>query len=390
MGLLNLFRRKKEKKQLEEVVERYESDVLLDSQKADASTIKKYMLEQCEQIAQSVTDYVLAKQEYEELTNYLKDIQIIEGMDEEDHNKVTELATNIVAISKMKNSMSQKVNRLPDSQFLLMDSQKEELPKYMKRLRDNETTRDIMKRDLDYLEGEKMEWTYEKTAISSQQKFLKKLSVFVLVFEALFICSFLITLFAEYTMVSGILLGAVFVIAVIECGILIHMQNNKTEISQCTINYNKAVSVQNSIKIKYINVVNAVDYTLEKFQVRNAAELENRWQLYLEAVKEKERLVQANDDLDYYKGGMVRLLRMYKLYDAAIWPQQAEALSNPKEMVEIKHSLLERRQKVRNRMDSMNHYILESRDKIIELGQKNDLMSAEVTGILDSVNAAVL
>lgn len=386
MGLFHFLKKKKEKKQLEEVAQRYESEVFLENQKTDTVFAKKYMLEQCEEITQSVTDYVAAKQEYDELTKYLKDIQIIEGMDEQDRQKLTDVALNIVTINKAKKSMNEKVNRLQDSQFVLFDNQKEELPKLMKRLRDNENTRDIMKRDMDYLEGEKVEWMYEKTAIKQQQQILKTLSVFVLASEALFIIAFLATMILEYTTASGILLGVVFAVAVIESAVLLKMQNNKTDVLQCTLNYNKAVSIQNSIKIKYINIVNAVEFTCEKYKVRNAAELEKKWQYYLESVKEREKLVQANDDLNYYKSSMVRLLRMYQLYDAGIWPQQAEALANSKEMVEIKHSLLERRQKVRGRMENMNQYIIDSRQKILELGKKNNLMSSEVTGIMDSID----
>lgn len=39
----------------------------------------------------------------------------------------------------------------------------------------------------------------------------------------------------------------------------------------------------NKVKLKYINVANAVDYACEKYHVKSAGELENQWRYYLEA-----------------------------------------------------------------------------------------------------------
>ena len=46
----------------------------------------------------------------------------------------------------------------------------------------------------------------------------------------------------------------------------------------------------------------------------------------------------------------MKLLKKCKLYDSRVWLEQPQALVDQKEMVEIKHDLLVRRQKLRSRI----------------------------------------
>jgi hypothetical protein len=48
---------------------------------------------------------------------------------------------------------------------------------------------------------------------------------------------------------------------------------------------------------------------------------------------------------------MVSILRKYKLFDPLIWLHQARAIYDPKEMVEVRHALILRRQKIRQQLD---------------------------------------
>ena len=60
MGLFHFFRRKKGQKKLDEVAERYESEVLLEDQKKDAAQVKRYLIERCEEMAKEATDMAAA------------------------------------------------------------------------------------------------------------------------------------------------------------------------------------------------------------------------------------------------------------------------------------------------------------------------------------------
>ncbi|MGN0311595.1 MAG: hypothetical protein ACI4CC_02375 [Lachnospiraceae bacterium] len=389
MGLFHFFRRKRGQKKLDEVVERYESEVLLEDQKKDAAQVKRYLIEQCEEMAKEATDMAAAKQEYQSVTSYLTDIQLIESMEQQDRDKLTDTAMNIMNLTQARADMQRKAARIPDPVYNQLDMMKEEVPKAIVRLKENEKRQSVMKRDLDYLEGEKVEWTYEKAAIRDEQKICKRVSTVIFSLEAICVAVFLSLILTDKQEYTSAILIVMLVVAVILCLVLLRIQNNKRDLKQCSVNYNKAVSIQNSIKLKYINIANAVDYAHEKYHVTSGEELEKQWQIYLETVKEREKLEQAQDDLNYYSGALIRLLRRYDLYDAGIWVYQAAALVDRKEMVEVKHALLERRNKIWTKIEGERASILTARSEILSLASQQNMMTAEMRGILDVVDKIV-
>ncbi len=386
MGLFSFIKRRHKNKELMEVSRRYEGEVLFEEQKRNSSDVKRYLVDQCEQLTDAATELSNAKKEYKNITSYLTDIQTIELIEGQDRSKILDSANAIVNLTDARNSMQKKVERLPDSQFYAMDAMKDEILKGAKLLKENEKTQATIKKDLDYLEGEKVEWSYEKLAIKDEQKALTTVikgftgSIFALLILFIYLS------LNDYSKAENVVIVIMLILAALILVCIIRMQNNKMDIKQCTINYNHAVEIQNSIKLKYVLITNAVDYAHERYHVNNAEELEHDYQMYLEAVKEREKLRETDDDLNYYRASLVKTLRLYRLYDAAIWPYQAEALINPKEMVEVKHTLLERRQKLRNRMDGLNQTVIDTRKQVISLSKDHHIYENELTGILDSVD----
>lgn len=383
---LRFFKKRKEKKKLKEVTDRYEADILSSERLKDIDFVKRYVVEQCEQMTKSATELSDLKKEYSTLTSYLTDIQLIETMDEEDHNKLLDIANNIVNLNKAKKDMMETLGKIPDSRYNALDSYEDDIPKAIERLRENEHTQAVMKKDMEYLDGEKIEWAYEKSAINDEQNTLKKFS-FLLI---LLIGSAAIVYFCLMNLYGGEKVHLVLIIALIsgvaECGILWRMQNNKRDILQCNVNYNKAVEIQNSVKLKYVNITNAVDYAHDKYNTKSADDLAADWQKYLEAKKDRERLIEANEDLEYYRNAMVELLRSYNLYDAITWPYQVDALLDPKEMVEVKHAHLEKRQNVRLRMGELIDTVRDTKNVVEKLTTEQNVLNAEVRGIIETVN----
>ncbi|MBQ9341716.1 MAG: hypothetical protein IJT81_05090 [Lachnospiraceae bacterium] len=383
---LRFFKKRKEKKKLKEVTDRYEADILSSERLKDIDFVKRYVVEQCEQMTKSATELSDLKKEYATLTSYLTDIQLIETMDEEDHNKLLDIANNIVNLNKAKKDMMETLGKIPDSRYNAIGSYEDDIPKAIERLRENERTQAVMKKDMEYLDGEKIEWAYEKSAINDEQNTLKKFS-FLLI---LLIGSAAIVYFCLMNLYGGEKVHLALIIALIsgvaECGILWRMQNNKRDILQCNVNYNKAVEIQNSVKLKYVNITNAVDYAHDKYNTKSADDLAADWQKYLEAKKDRERLIEANEDLEYYRNAMVELLRSYNLYDALTWPYQVDALLDPKEMVEVKHAHLEKRQNVRLRMGELIDTVRDTKDVVEKLTTEQNVLNAEVRGIIETVN----
>jgi hypothetical protein len=75
------------------------------------------------------------------------------------------------------------------------------------------------------------------------------------------------------------------------------------------------------------------------------------WENYKAERKERENMRKAERDLDQNERELLQMLKCYQIKDPAIWLHQTEAILDRKEMVEIRHNLIVRRQSLRRRMD---------------------------------------
>ena len=117
---------------------------------------------------------------------------------------------------------------------------------------------------------------------------------------------------------------------------------------------NKIILLQNTVKIRYVNNTNLLDYLYLKYDIKNASELHSLWERYQKEKEEREQYRQVQTELEYCCGAVQKILRRYKVQDPNIWVHQAVALYDYNEMVEIRHSLIIRRQKLRNQIEYNN------------------------------------
>ena len=233
----------------------------------------------------------------------------------------------------------------------VMEQEEENLPGVIRRLKANEADLDAIKRNMAYLEGKKLEWSMQRSDSAKVQKVTRTAACYLL---AVFI-----TLFAFVGILSWYLnrdLQLVFTImgfAAVGAGafILIRYQDSTREIRQADVNRNQAITLENRVKIRYVNTKNAVDFICEKYHVRNAKELEFLYGQYQEEAREKETFRKTSDDLDYYTQNLLQYLTRLRMYDTRVWLTHANALVDSREMVELKHELLTWRQKLRARME---------------------------------------
>lgn len=66
---------------------------------------------------------------------------------------------------------------------------------------------------------------------------------------------------------------------------LLTYQSYSDEVKSAAASKNKAVALENRVKIKYVSIKNAVDYTYEKYHVKNSKEFVYNYEQYLLAVK---------------------------------------------------------------------------------------------------------
>ena len=332
------------------------------SRSNEPTDIKHYVINLCEQMIDVSRELEEVRAEYDKVTSYLNDIQIIEGLEGTQKEEVLEIAVNVNNLTKVRKEYMNIQQNISDAVFMQMKEAEDVIPDAIRRLKSNEAYLDTIKRDMNYLEAEKVEWSVLRQERKAERKNLKRMAqIMMFLFGGVILALLIVSVIMEWTSVLPIM--AVLFLATL-CGayIVLRIQECNRDIKKCDVNQNRAIYLENKVKIKYVNMKNAVDYACQKYHVNNSQELTYNYEQFIEITKEREKLKETNEDLIYYTNKLVRSMLKLNLYDAKIWQDYSYALVNPKEMVELKHDLFVRRQKLRERMEYNMNAIAEMRE----------------------------
>lgn len=318
---------------------------------SDEAQAKRYVIDLCEQMIAASKELDDVRSEYNLVTAYLTDIQIIEELTDAEKAPIVECAMHVAKLDKDRNEFLKTQRRLSETQFAQMQEEEDELPGIIRRLKENERYMDAVKKDLTYLEGQKLQWAILRNEAVHSQKLLRKASQYLFVtFASVFVLFLVGAWYFKFD--SSLPLTIAAFVAVLAGGyVLVRYQDCTRDIRRSDVNRNHAISLENHVKIKYVNIKNAVDYTCEKYHARNSQELEYVFEQYQDEAREKEKFRKTSDDLDYYSKSLIQYLMRLRMYDARVWINHANAIVDSREMVELKHNLIERRQKLRARME---------------------------------------
>ena len=132
--------------------------------------------------------------------------------------------------------------------------------------------------------------------------------------------------------------------------IFMEARKNSHDIQMVRIKLNKVIMLTNKVAIKSVNNRNYLDYTYSKYMVDDYEQLKNRWEQYVK-LKDENRRFQSNSKLlEFYNDILIKELKKYNVADSEIWIYQPTAILDDREMVEVRHRLNVRRQKLRERI----------------------------------------
>lgn len=317
---------------------------------SDPQSMKKHVISLCEQMIDISRELDDVRHEYDKVTSYLNDIQIVEELSGDLRKQLDEAATQLTKLISVRNEYLNAEQKITDDTFNQMEEMEAELPDIIRRLKGNESDLEKVKRDLNYLASEKIEWNVVRHEREEELEQLRRLSVILLFsFGGIAVLVVLLSMAFRWELLPIFIVALLATLAA--SYVILRMQECNKDIKRSEVNQNYIISLENRIKIKYVNAKNAVDYTCNRFHVNNADELTFNYEQYIEICKERERFKQANEELEYFKNKLVHILRKLNLYDSRIWLNYANAIVDPKEMVELKHELFSRRQFLRGRID---------------------------------------
>lgn len=323
-----------------------------------------------EQMAEASKELDTLGGEYNLVTAYLTDMEEIEALPEELKEQLKGYAKKIIEIEDNREKIRENRKIMTEEEYLRMERIEQYMPEGYDKLKEAEDYHVLVKKDLGRLDGERHAYYFRKNELLTSQGNMKGITV-ICVSSMLFLIVLLAIIGTAWQL--DVQLGymiAVLVAAVTLTLVYVKFHDAQRELSKVDKAINKLVLLQNTVKIRYVNNTNLLEYLYVKYDVNSSAELKKLWDKYLEETKQREQERQMQLDMDFNQAALVKLLRRCKLQDPNIWIHQAQALLDNKEMVEIRHGLIIRRQKLRKQMEYNAKVAQEAQDEVKDIVDK--------------------
>ena len=384
--MLFFGKKKKKEQQIDDAFEKVYQEIQTIDNWNDPKKLEHYILDSCEQIIGITKEMEGEKAEYRIVTSYLQDIQTIEQLPEELAQPLKEAAANIEELNAARNAYLKSSHNLTEEQFMILEQEEDDIPMTIHRMLENERYQDAVKKDKTILEAQKSQWEIEREEVAKNKKILRSVAITLFAFYGtLLVLLFVIQIMSNYDLTIAYLI-LFFVGAFGAFGVYLRTNMLQKQMRGAIRNINQSINLLNVVRMKYANVTKAIEYTKDKFNVHSSTELNYIWEQYVDAVREKERFLKNNDDLEYFTGRLMRILQKVELYDRKIWLSQTKALVDANEMVEIKHNLVRRRQKIRDHIEENRRIVQSERNEIDHLMEEHEHYVPEIMEIIKSVD----
>ncbi len=376
-NLLARFRRGSYEDFEEEAWEEEESEKQIDYTNKEQRS--DYVRNCLEKMADATKELENLTFEYNMVTSYLKDMEEIEALPPEESEQLKECAKRVSLLQDSKSDFMGRPHRITDEKYRMMERIEDQVEEGYQKITEAEEYQDLVRKDLNRLDGEKHAYLYRKNEVMRLIADTKGMAVICVV--ALGLCILLLVLlqyFLDMDTQMGYYLAAGAAALVITIIYIRHVDARR-ELRRVETGINKIILLQNKVKIRYVNNTNLLDYLYMKYGVRSGQELMQMWENYKIEKEEREKFRRAELDLDYCQQELLNILKCYQIQDPAIWLHQTEAILDHKEMVEIRHNLIIRRQSLRRRMDYNKEVVAGSSQKEIkELVEKYPQYAKEI------------
>ena len=318
---------------------------------SDAGDRERYVHSLLEQIADASVQIGLYKEEYQTVDRYLKDIEEIEYFSPQEKQQVTEYAKAIRLLEGDKSKYEEKKQHLSDEEFSRLEKLEDEVEEGVGKLREAESYQQAIRSDMVHLENEKQACLFRREEARTAMENLRGMAIICT--AAVFACMLLL-LFMQFALEMDAQIGYLLtagVAAIALTAMYMKYLDASGERKRAMGSLNKVILLQNRVKIRYINNTNLLDYLYLKYGVSSAEQLASLFEKYQAEKEERNRIRETMKELTFSQEELLKILKKHKLYDPLIWLRQTEALLDPKEMVEVRHALIARRQKLRKQME---------------------------------------
>lgn len=337
----------------------------------------------CDQIVDATYQIEDLKVEYDMVTSYFTDIQTIEGLPAEARKEIAGIAKKITLLESETSAFLHSDDRISDENFRMIQGIEKDLSQVMGQLKELEDMDFKIKRDMKHLEAEKNSLEYLQESIGERQLTLKKFIVGFGVLSVLAVVTLAVVgILSQTSMILPILLVLLVVVA-FAAMVMVSYKRLSYEFKLSEVKENRAINLLNKVKIKYVNNTSTMEYLYEKYHIKSLRELEYLYDQYVIMVDEVRKYQRSSGDLRENEDALIKILMIYGVKDPDVWAKQSLALIDNREMVEVKHSLNVRRQKLREQIAYNEKLRVNGLKDIKEMLKANPELRSQVKRELD-------
>ncbi len=323
-----------------------------DSMNMDDPAERREFVGAClQQIKEAQIEMDNLEYEYRTVTGYLRDLEEIDALPKNQREQIAKLAQKILDAGRGRDQYYSSDVRMAQADFERMQELAPKAQETIDRMAEAEQFRKKVTNDLKRLDNERQAYDYrldeiERTVSTSQVLMIFTAICMAAVVILLFVLGKLLKLNVTYGYMLAFLFAALSVTVLYVRG-----QNASGERKNAVSGISRLILLQNTVKIRYVNNQNLLNYMILKYNVKNSEELKRQLELYEKEKEDRAKLRGSERTMMEAQRDLLQMLRNFRLQYPEVWMKQLSGLADPREEVEIRHHLNQQRQSLRERMD---------------------------------------
>ncbi|MCR5720055.1 MAG: hypothetical protein K6F84_05770 [Lachnospiraceae bacterium] len=343
----------------------------------------KYVSDCMEQIDEATKATKKLEAEYEAVTKRLTDTDDIEALPADKRDELIKIAGQIKELNEEINKYRRKSLSIKEADYYRIKKAESEIEEGIGKLKEAEDYGRLVKDDLRRLSSENAAYKYRESELYTMINNYRGITLIVL--SALFILFIILGVlklcFDMETLWAWLLsvLCAAFVLA----GIALKNISAKRELTKVKAGIRRLIHLENTVKIRYVNNNSLVSYLCMKYETKSSKELKKLLDAYLEEKENRARVVETEGKIDLLKERFLKLLKKYNVRDAEKWLNHSDAILDRREMVELRHTLIQQRQALRKQLDYNSKLAKDAQTDIKEIVQLYPKYASEMLEMID-------
>ncbi|MCM1373727.1 MAG: hypothetical protein NC245_01385 [Muribaculum sp.] len=343
----------------------------------------RYVTDCLEQIAEASRELDMLQGEYARVTAYLTDLEELEALPEQEKETLEVTARKLQNMEREYEDFTQRKNRMDDALYYQLKNRESELEEGIRKICDAEHYNNLVKQDLQRLDGERHAYEYRKNELHNMMENLRGMAV---IFLTAFVICMLLLATLQFALKMHTQVGyfiAVLAAALALTVLAVKYMDADREMERVLRDARRLIKLQNKVKIRYVNSKNLLDYYYIKYDVDSGKKLEKRYHQYLEEKEQRKQFAETEARREYYHKQLQTQLGHYHIQHPDQLSGNVSVILDHREQVERRHELILRRQSLRKQMEYNNTVAEEAKQEIKDIVVAYPRYAAEITEMVD-------